>query len=376
MSRFPTISDEALGALRALVGKEIRRPEPYVEVATRDAIRHWAHGIGDRNPFWAAARIAPPTILFAMDRIVSGYVTGLPGIHAMYAGSDFRWRRAVREGDRVLGRSVLLDLEEKASTFARRAIRQTYRTTFVDDAEAIVCEADSWCFRTERDTARELQKYRALEPHRYAPEEIERIRRAYAGEAIRGAAPRYWEDVTVGEPLPEVVKGPLTVTSVIAFVQGWGSLYVRAHGLAFDLFERHPALGIPNEFGVPEPPERVHWDADLARAVGVPAPYDYGPERVAWLGHLVTNWMGDAGTLARLNVQVRRHNLIGDTTWCRGRVAAKTVLEARGEVTLDLVAVNQRDETIAQGQAVVVLPRRSLAPREGARHPSSTTLAL
>ena len=376
MSRFPTISDEALGALRALVGKEIRRPEPYVEVATRDAIRHWAHGIGDRNPLWAAARLAPPTILFAMDRIVSGYVTGLPGIHAMYAGSDFRWRRAVREGDCVLGRSVLLDLEEKASTFARRAIRQTYRTTFVDDAEAIVCEADSWCFRTERDTARELQKYRALEPHRYAPEEIERIRRAYAGEAIRGAAPRYWEDVTVGEPLPEVVKGPLTVTSVIAFVQGWGSLYVRAHGLAFDLFERHPALGIPNEFGVPEPPERVHWDADLARAVGVPAPYDYGPERVAWLGHLVTNWMGDAGTLARLNVQVRRHNLIGDTTWCRGRVAAKTVLEARGEVTLDLVAVNQRDETIAQGQAVVVLPRRSLAPREGARHPSSTTLAL
>ncbi|HTD26533.1 MAG TPA: hypothetical protein VK649_06135, partial [Candidatus Elarobacter sp.] len=160
------------------------------------------------------------------------------------------------------------------------------------------------------------------------------------------------------------------------FVQGWGSLYVRAHGLAFDLFERHPALGIPNEFGVPEPPERVHWDADLARAVGVPAPYDYGPERVAWLGHLVTNWMGDAGTLARLNVQVRRHNLIGDTTWCRGRVAAKTVLEARGEVTLDLVAVNQRDETIAQGQAVVVLPRRSAAPREGAGHPSSTTLAL
>ena len=156
MSPFPAITEEALAALRALVGKEIRRPEPYVEVATRDAIRHWAHGIGDRNPLWAAARLAPPTILFAMDRIVSGYVTGLPGIHAMYAGTDFRWRRAVREGDRVLGRSVLLDLEEKASTFARRAIRQTYRTTFVDDAEAIVCEADSWCFRTERDTAREL----------------------------------------------------------------------------------------------------------------------------------------------------------------------------------------------------------------------------
>jgi len=359
VTRFPTITGGALASLRGLIGKEVRRPEPYIEVATRDAIRHWAHGIGDRNPFWAAARVAPPTFLFAMDRIVSGYVTGLPGIHAMYGGTDFRWRLPIREGDRVVGRSVLLDLEEKASSFARRAVKQTYRTTFVDDAGAVVCEADSWCFRTERDTARERKKYGAVEPHRYTADDVERIRRAYATEAIRGATPRFWDDVEVGAVLPEVVKGPLTVTSVIAFVQGWGSLYVRAHGLAFDLFERHPALGIPNEFGVPEPPERVHWDAELARAVGVPAPYDYGPERVAWLGHLVTNWMGDAGRLARLSVEVRRHNLLGDTTWCRGRVAAKAPAEGGGEVALDLSAVNQRGETIAQGRATVVLPRRA-----------------
>jgi acyl dehydratase len=358
VSVFPTITDEALAALRALVGKEIRRPQPYIEVATRDAIRHWAHGIGDRNPYWAEARVAPPTILFALDRIASGYVGGLPGIHAMYAGTDFRWRSPIREGERVVGRSVLLDLEEKPSSFARRAIKQTYRTTFAGDGGEVIGEVDSWCFRTERDTARERQKYAPLEPHRYAEAEIARIRRGYAEEEIRGAVPRFWEDVAVGEALPEVVKGPLTVTSIIAFVQGWGSLYVRAHGLAFDLFDRHPALGIPNEFGVPEPPERVHWDPALARAVGVPGPYDYGPERVAWLGHLVTNWMGNAGFLARLSAQVRRHNLIGDTTWCRGRVAGKALVEGRGEVTLDLQAVNQRGETIALGQAVVVLPRR------------------
>ncbi len=354
--RFPLISDEALARLRVLVGKEIRRPQPYIETATRDAIRHWADGIGDRNPWWLASGTAPPTILFAMDRIVSGYVTGLPGIHAMYAGTDFRWRRAIREGERLVGRSVLLDLEEKPSTFARRAIKQTYRTTFVDEVGATVAEVDSWCFRTERDAAREEKKYARVEPHRYAHEEIERIRDAYRREEIRGGAPRYVEDVAVGAAIPEVVKGPLTVTSVIAFVQGWGSLYVRAHGLAFDLFDRHPALGIPNELGVPEPPERVHWDVALARAVGVPGAYDYGPERVAWLGHLVTNWMGDAGMLARLSVQVRRHNLIGDTTWCRGRIAAKS--DERGEVTLDLEAVNQRGEAIAQGRAAVILPRR------------------
>src|SRR5512134_3605459 len=108
VTSFPTISEGALEALRARIGQPVPRPEPYIEVATRDAIRHWAHGIGDRNPRWAEHGVAPPTILFAMDRIVSGYVGGLPGIHAMYAGTDFRWRRTIREGERVVGRSILL----------------------------------------------------------------------------------------------------------------------------------------------------------------------------------------------------------------------------------------------------------------------------
>lgn len=352
---FPVITAEALAELRGRIGKAVRRPEPYIEEANRDAIRHWAHGIGDRNPHWLEAGVAPPTILFAMDRIVSGYVGGLPGIHAMYAGTDFRWERPIRVGDRIVGESILRDLIERPSAFARRAIQQIYETTFRNQAGELVCVADSWCFRTERDAARERGKYGAVEPYRYAPAEVEGIRESYAREVVRGAPPRFWEDVSVGEPLPEVVKGPLTVTSVIAFVQGWGSLYVRAHGLAFDLFERHPALGIPNGFGVPEPPERVHWDEALARAVGVPAPYDYGPERVAWLGHLATNWIGDTGVLRRLNVRVVRHNLIGDTTWCRGEVTGK---EAGGVVHLRVRAENQRGETTAHGEATVVLPAR------------------
>jgi len=357
-ARFPTITPEALESLRSRIGKAVPRPEPYIEVATRDAIRHWAQGIGDRSPFWAEARVAPPTLLFAMDRIVSGYVGGLPGIHAMYGGTDFRWRRPIQEGDRVVGQSVLKDLVEKASAFAKRAIQQVYRTTFENQRGELVCEADSWCFRKERDTARERGKYKATEPHRYTEEEIRRIAHAYQTEEFRGRTPRFWEDVAVGEALPTVCKGPLTVTSVVAFVQGWGSLYVRAHGLAFDLFERHPALGIPNAFGVPEPPERVHWDEPFARTVGVPGAYDYGPERVAWLGHVCTNWMSHDGQLRRLSAQVRRHNLIGDTTWCRGIVTGRRQEDGEALVDIDLVAENQRSEITAKGSATIALPRR------------------
>ena len=87
----------------------------------------------------------------------------------------------------------------------------------------------------------------------------------------------------------------------------------------------------------------------------MPGAYDYGPERVAWLGHLVTNWMGDGGFLRRLHAKVLRHNLIGDTTWCRGRVTGKA---PGGVVTLEIDGTNQRGEVIAAGTAEVVLPTR------------------
>src|SRR2546428_7970398 len=48
---FPTITDEGLAAPRPRVCQDRPRPEPYVEVATRDAHRHWAPGLGERNPY-------------------------------------------------------------------------------------------------------------------------------------------------------------------------------------------------------------------------------------------------------------------------------------------------------------------------------------
>ena len=30
-------------------------------------------------------------------------------------------------------------------------------------------------------------------------------------EEVRGANPRYWEDVKVGDEIPQIVKGPLSV---------------------------------------------------------------------------------------------------------------------------------------------------------------------
>ena len=110
--QFPKITDETLDDLRARIGVPIRDTlEPWCHEATRDNIRHYAHGIGDDNPLWcepdyaAGTRfgtiVALPSFLFATSRIISGYVGGLPGVHAMWAGADWTWHRRVRRNDEI-----------------------------------------------------------------------------------------------------------------------------------------------------------------------------------------------------------------------------------------------------------------------------------
>ena len=62
-----------------------------------------------------------------------------------------------------------------------------------------------------------------------------------------------------------------------------GGLFIRVHGPWYAYLRRHPAAGLPNAQGIPEPPEAVYWDHDYARQAGVPFAYDYGPERISWL---------------------------------------------------------------------------------------------
>ncbi|MGM7666537.1 FAS1-like dehydratase domain-containing protein [Microbacterium sp. A93] len=365
--QFASISDDQVAHLRSMIGLPIRSDRPHITELSSDAIRHYAHGIGDRNPLWtdpeyAASRggqqLAPPSALLAMDKVFSGYVTGLPGIHAMYAGATFEFERPLRLGDRLTGSASLKELIERPSQFAGRSFQQIYEVPFHTPEGELVCTGTSYCFRIERDSARTNKKYDEINIQ-WTPEQIDEIAARYVEEEARrrGAEPRYVEDVTAGDAVPRITKGPYTATTAVAYLLGWGGLYVRAHADAFDLYTRHPALGIPNEWGVPEPPERVHWDPVLARRVGVPGAYDYGPERVSWMSQVVTDWMGDDGFLKRLDVQVRRHNVIGELVTLDGIV--ESVDPTTGTVEITLNATNQDGHESARGTATVILPTRN-----------------
>ena len=268
--------------------------------------------------------VALPSFLFATSRIVSGYVGGIPGVHAMWAGADWAWHKPVFRNQEITTEAWLKDLIEHETKFAGRAIQQIYHVNFFNPDGDLVAEADSWCFRTDRDQAREQgTKYtelRARPPRVYTEDDLAGLYKHYEAETIRGATPRYWEDVAVGEALPTMAKGPMTVTGFIAYAQGWGGLYIRANKLAWRQVSNHPGLGIANRFGIPDCPERVHWEPEFALMVGAPGAYDYGPERCSWLTHHLTNWMGDDGFLRRASCKIRRHNPEGDLLFIDGKV--------------------------------------------------------
>jgi acyl dehydratase len=368
-----TITDEALNALRAKLGQVITSSHtPYLTETSRDSVRHWAEGIGDMNPLWTdedrarrsawGKTLCPPTMLYAFNRLAIGYRGGLPGVHSMFGGSDWTWYRPITWGERIHTIVKFTDLVERPSAFAGRSFQQISEISFVTDKDETVAVARSWGFRVERTTAAKKGKYREVEVVKYSPEDVQAIAERYRNESIRGSTPLYVDDIKHGEAIPEIIRGPYTVTTAVAFEQGWGGLFIKAHGNAMEYFGRHPSAGIINDFGIPEPPEAVHWDNDLARRVGVPAAYDYGPERISWIGTMLTNWIGDNGFLERLHVQIRRHNIIGDLTTCRATVTR--VDPDTGEVELAVLAENQRGERTAVGEARVRLP--SLARNETA----------
>lgn len=367
-----SITEAEIRRLRERLGEIVQVSEPpYLTEANRDAIRHWAMATGDRNPLYLdeeyAAKgphgtiIAPPCLPYAFSRSSIGYRGGLPGVHSMFGGSHWRWSEPLPIGSAVSAETRFTDLIELDGRFAGRMLKQLSRTAFtrVGDAQPFA-EVEGWGMRTERQAARKKSKYAGTRLASYTPEDIAALAEEYRQEHRTGSEVIYVDDVAVGERIPPIVRGPYTATIAVAFEQAWGGLFVRAHGAWFDYVRDHPAIGLPNAYGVPEPPEAVHWDSQLARLAGVPEAYDYGPERISWLSTLVTNWAGDHGFLEELYCEIRGFNLIGDLSRGQGEVTSVQPpdQDGRGRVRLDVWIENQRGDKTAKGWAVIRLPAR------------------
>ena len=128
----------------------------------------------------------------------------------------------------------------------------------------------------------------------------------------------------IGDAVQPIVRGPLTVSDMIAWMMGIGSPHIRSGQYWLTYRRRSPKVAVRDpETNVWQAVERVHWDPFMAAEIGMPAPYDYGSQRGAWATHLMTNWCGDDGWVAEVDVEYRGMNFLGDTTRISGKVTDK-----------------------------------------------------
>jgi acyl dehydratase len=102
----------------------------------------------------------------------------------------------------------------------------------------------------------------------------------------------------------------------------------------------------------------IHYDKDFAIGNNLPGPILHGALKNAFLGQLMTDWIGEEGTLCRLACQYRGMDEPGKPLYCKGRVTQKYVEEGRHLVDCEIWVENSEGQTTTPGNATVELPSR------------------
>lgn len=372
-TQTPGLGQAALQEARELIGVVLRRADhEWNRYASPDTVRHFDWGVGDDNPLFCdeeyggdtrwGSGIAPGCYLYTVDSTI--VAPKLRGVQWIYTGTDWEWYEPIKHWDEFRAEVRLVDAQEKSGSKASKFIIQTGECLFYNAKTGrLVAKALGHTARIPRAKADGGLSYEPREPHKYKPDELEAIEDDIANEVVTGADTLFWDNVSVGDPLPPVVKGPLNITDMIAWYST-GHIY-KAHERAVRYRWRHPADAFQDpDTGAQDHPARGHTQAYMAQEVGMPGIYDIGPQRISWCNHLLTNWIGDDGFLRRLNVQVRRPNVLGDTTWVRGNVISKNdqgspdEIDGNGpyrDVEIEVWCENQLGELTAQGTATAAL---------------------
>jgi acyl dehydratase len=375
-ARMPeaVIDDAMIASMQAKAGVDLRIGHSVNnEEATRIAVAKFAGGIGDINPLWTDAErgrasgygapVAPPSFVIGC---FSGIQFGWPGLGSFHSSTDMDLLAPVYWGDTITATCRYDGFTgPRPSNFAGRMVTDHFTNTYRNQREETVAEIRWQVVNYERASARGTTKKRAplTIPHPWTREEIERVEAQVLAEAPRGAEPRYWEDVTVGEALSTLTKGPIGLTDEVAFIAGGGTPIPRlkAHAASLVDYAEHPAWSFRDPVtGAQEPIYAVHYNQAAANAMGVAYQYDVGFQRQCWQIQLMTHWVGDDGWVRHLDAQYRGFVYLSDVVTLGGEVTGKEV-DADGEhlVQVRTWARNQRGDDVMPGTATVALPTRT-----------------
>lgn len=373
--RSSQITHEMLERARARIGE--RRFAPgWNSVVTADTIRHFALGLGDDNPlYWDDdyAEQSPRQGLTAPACYLYSHINGpvwpdeaeeliLPNVLALWAGERWTWRRHLRVGEAIHAEYVMTELtEQTGGEFGSRSFIQRSNMEFKTDKGEVVAEVMHSLKRFERGETRSKGKYLERPIASYGEEDRQHFEAHYRDEARlmrRGAEPRYLEDTRVGEKTPRMLKGPLTRNGLIGWSMGCGLGLAAANRMLYTILDGTAGIRMVNpDTGITDTWASPHWEPAFCNAAGLPGEgYDHGCQRMSWVSHFVSDWMGDHGFLRDLEIRLMRPNVLYDVQWIEGEVIA--VNAEAGAVTLHVTTTNQLGEITSRSRAMVELPRK------------------
>ena len=302
---------------------------PAVFEVEKSHITSFAQAIGDDNPLWndeAAARkslygglIAPPTftrMIFNSLRPPGTEHYPLPGTVQLDGGSQWRYSGPIRPGDRITQFRKVTDVyERQGSSGPLIFILGQYR--FVNQFEQTAVELNTVTIRHE--PVRSGKGVRSADPYgeRAAPDP--------GTLAASPIGPPDWAGLSEGAEI-----GPLTKHTTTQDL-------VKYAGASRDFYE-------------------IHYDKDFALGVGLPGVIIHGALKAAYLGKLMTDWLGDPGALRSLQCQYRGMDFPSESVICKGRVARVYEEDGQSLADCDIWIENTRGQTTVPGHATVTVP--------------------
>jgi hydroxyacyl-ACP dehydratase HTD2-like protein with hotdog domain len=103
---------------------------------------------------------------------------------------------------------------------------------------------------------------------------------------------------------------------------------------------------------------RIHYDLPYAQTEGLPSILVQGPLQAALLAKLLTDWIGPAGRLTRIQIQNRGNAFPNEKLSYGGAIVGKREEDGQLLVDCEIFERNESGDVLMPGTATVALPRR------------------
>ena len=141
----------------------------------------------------------------------------------------------------------------------------------------------------------------------------------------------YVEEVSIGDALPSLTKGPITHLGLVRYSGACGDF------------------------------NPIHTVPDVAKSVGLDGIIAHGMLIMAYAGQMLTDWAGP-NTLRRFKVRFSGMTVPGESVICEGKVTRIVLDDLSGEALVEgrLTVKGVDDESLKlKGDFTVALPRRT-----------------